>query len=410
MSVVSDLRIDPRVEREARALTRAGYEVVVIWPDLRGPNHNEPAIDWGPGVSFRNLPAGYGSFANRFPGFLGHEMAIAALEYRPFAFHAHDLTTALVGLIAAQNSGAHAVFDFHEWYSENVSWSVAKGAYVPHPWYVRVAQRFLERRVFKKASTIITVCNSLAREMKSEFGERTVHVVRNIPDGKNEPTRSYRPLKEELGLAPDSFLLLYQGGVGPSRMIERIIEALALVEKCVFVIRGPGLETYGEGYRRLAERLGVSEKLILLPPVPSGDVVAAAAGVDAGIWTLPNLCKNFYYALPNKIFEYLAAGLPVLAANFPEARKLVEGGGVGLCFDPYSPQSIAAAIGLLARTPQEQLRMRERIPTLMMELSADLEWQKIVSIYDGLKGSHRNGVTGGRPASLVTVSSPDAIS
>jgi glycosyltransferase involved in cell wall biosynthesis len=114
-------------------------------------------------------------------------------------------------------------------------------------------------------------------------------------------------------------------------------------------------------------------------------VVAAATSADAGIWTLPNLCKNFYYALPNKIFEYLAAGLPVLAADFPEARRLIEGYRVGLCFDPYDPGSIADAIGKFSRNRAALAACKDRIPELMASVSAQDEWQKIVDIYRNLQ-------------------------
>ena len=88
----------------------------------------------------------------------------------------------------------------------------------------------------------------------------------------------------------------------------------------------------------------MADRVKLEPPVPSSDVVAAARGADAGIWTLPALCRNFTFALPNKIFEYLAADLPVLVAHYPEAKRLVLEHEVGLAFDPYDPQSIAQSI------------------------------------------------------------------
>ncbi len=142
---------------------------------------------------------------------------------------------------------------------------------------------------------------------------------------------------------------------------------------------------FGEGYRAVARSAGAEDRLILLPPVPSADVVKAAIGADAGIWTLPNLSKNFYYALPNKIFEYLASGLPVLAANFPEARKMVENNGVGLCFDPYDPRSIAAQINRMAEDPALLRSFREAIGGALEKMDAGGEWQKLVAIYGALQ-------------------------
>jgi alpha-maltose-1-phosphate synthase len=118
--------------------------------------------------------------------------------------------------------------------------------------------------------------------------------------------------------------------------------------------------------------------------VPSGDVVAAARGADAGIWTLPALCRNFTYALPNKIFEYIASGLPVLAAHYPEAKRLLADRDIGLIFDPYDPRSIAAAINQLIDDPALADRLRSNTSAALRWLDPDAEWQKLVALYDGL--------------------------
>src|SRR5262249_22776284 len=193
--------------------------------------------------------------------------------------------------------------------------------YVPHPWLKKQVYRFVERVALRRASAVVTVCDSIAVELNAIHGGRPVRVIRNIPDLVASGSRAYPPLKKQLGLRCDQFVLLWQGGAGPSRLIEPVIEALRYAPGVVFVIRGPSLDLFGRGYGLLAAKCGVGDRLVLVPPVPSTDVVAAACGADAGIWTLPKLSRNFYYALPNKIFEYMAAGIPVLAANYPEAKK-----------------------------------------------------------------------------------------
>jgi glycosyltransferase involved in cell wall biosynthesis len=240
----------------------------------------------------------------------------------------------------------------------------------------------VERIALSRADEVITVCDSIARELEQMAPRRRapVHVIRNIPPLERS-SADYPPLRETLGLTPEQFIVLWQGGTGPSRMIEPIIEALQFAPRAVLVIRGPSLDLFGEGYRALARRVGVEARLKLLPPVPSRDVVIAGESADAGIWTLPKLSKNFYYALPNKIFEYLAAGLPIVAANFPEARRLVEGHEVGVCFDPYSPPSIGAALRLLAEDAPRLARFRENIPGALAAMGADREWERLVDVY-----------------------------
>lgn len=386
MLVVSNLHIDPRVEREARALAGAGFKVKIIYPDAYPPHFQEEAIDWGPNVHFRPLPAKAGEYIFNYPYLFGDAMHDAALEERPLAFHCHDLITAPIGLSAAVRCNAYCVCDFHEWWSENVSWDYDKNTWVPHPPEKRILFRLIERLIMWRADVVVTVCDSIADELMHDFAryKAPVAVIRNIPPLKHSASRVYPDLHGSLGLPADQFILIWQGGTGPTRLIEPIIESLQYLPNVTFIIRGPSLEYFGEDYRKLAEKVGVANRLILLPPVPSADVVAAAVSADAGIWTLPKLSKNFYYALPNKIFEYLASGLPVLAANFPEAIKLVANNGVGLCFDPYDPKSIAEQIDRLSSDKALVSNMRDAIPPLLEKIDADNEWLKLVSIYEKL--------------------------
>ena len=381
MLAVSNMHVDPRIEREARALAAAGYNIIVIWPEY--PSTMGKFIDWGQGITFKPLSPAASGFQYRFPGFFADQLLKAALEYYPLAYHAHDLNTALAGILASKRRRTSLVCDFHEWYSENVSWSAKTSSWAEHPIRTRQAYRWLERKVFKHASAVITVCDSIARELEHDYagGMQTVTVIRNIPPVDLKPTRTYRNLREELGVDPNQFLLLWQGGVGPSRMIEPIINALEFAPRCILAIRGPGLDIYGPEYCAIASRIGAADRLILLPSVPSRDVVAAAAGADAGVWTLPNLCKNFYYALPNKVWEYLAAGLPLLCADFPEVKRLVDTYQVGLCFDPYDPQSIAAAINQIIEDPKLRQRFAKNTRSCIAENDPVKEWDKLVRLY-----------------------------
>jgi glycosyltransferase involved in cell wall biosynthesis len=387
MLVVSDLRVDPRVEREARALVAAGYGVTVICPE---PSEGAGAsfnIDWGAGVIIKYIHWTAGTFMGEKPGYLADKLYTEAVRHSPFAFHAHDLSVAYAALAAAKAHGCHLVVDFHEWFSENVHWSVEASAWAPYPDDWRNELRKLESRCLVEASATITVCDSIADGMLTELGGTRPIVVRNIPDLAAMPTREYTPLKQQLGLPESTFVLLWQGGTGPTRLIEPIIESLTYAPACVFVIRGPSLDIFGPDYLALARRLGVEDRVLLVPPVPSRDVVAAARGADAGIWTLPALCRNFTYALPNKIFEYIASGLPVLAAHYPEAKRLLADHDIGLTFDPYDPHSIAAAINQLIDDPALLARFRTNTSSALHRLDAGAEWQKLVALYDGLPRS-----------------------
>jgi len=384
MLVLSDLRIDPRVEREARSLAKAGYVVTVICPEPFDGAANLIQLEWGPNVGVKFIDRAAAEFASYRPGYAADIFYSEAVKYRPFAFHAHDLNVAYAALGAARETGSHLIVDFHEWFSENVYWSEWLSRWVPYPAAWKSDLQRLESRCLLDASATITVCDSIADAMVNELGGARPHVIRNIPASTITGTREYLPLKQELQLPDSCFLLLWQGGTGPTRLIEPIIEALAYAPRCVFVIRGPSLDLFGEAYKTLARRIGAEDRLILLAPVPSRDVVAAARGADAGIWTLPALCRNFTYALPNKIFEYMAAGLPILAAHYPEAKRLVADNNIGITFDPNDPKSIASAINLVAEDRSLSTRFRRNVEIALNKISTEDEWQKLVRIYDNL--------------------------
>jgi len=96
----------------------------------------------------------------------------------------------------------------------------------------------------------------------------------------------------------------------------------------------------------------------VLPRVPYEEVAPYTASADMGILLYRNDCRNNYYCAPNKLFEYMMMGLPVIAPDFPGIVPLVEGGEIGLCVDPASPAAIAAAVNRLARDPMARQRMK----------------------------------------------------
>lgn len=386
MVVVSQLRIDPRVERGARKLAADGFEVVIVAPDVSHPPHSVDPLDWGPNITFDLQPATAGNYIMGAPYIYGAEMLTAARKYRPFAFHGHDLNSALVALRAAHDAGAQCVVDYHEWHSENVRWNVKADRWTPYPFFEKTVFRLAEWIATRRADSVITVCGSIADQMAkaASVPRSKIKLVRNVPRLDAEPSKEYPDLHKQIGVEPSRFLVLYQGGTGKTRLLEPVIRALAYAPNVTLVIRGPSLDWFGDHYRKIAEMAGAADRLILIGPVPSADVVAAARGAHVGIWTLPKLSKNFYFALPNKIFEYLAAGLPVLVADYPEARGIANM-GVGLTFDPNDPKSIGAQMQKLYEDRELLAKLRDRVPGALHDLDVEDEWAKLVDIYRGMR-------------------------
>ena len=390
MLVVSDVRVDPRVQKSAMAAVARGLQVTVVAPSHRIVMPPPLPPDWGPGIEFVFPDIRCGALLNHhYPWLVDRDLLAYARRFRNVVFHAHDLNTALMAIQLARETGSACIADFHEWFSENVEWSTRSNAYVRNRLLKRLVMRRAELICLRYADAVVTVCESIARELqRMHFREDRVHIVRNIPDMVPTANSAFLgTLRAECGVTEEQFLLLWQGGIGPSRLLEPVIQSLQFAPGVVLAIRGPGLElgtTFRAHYEEVAERANVRDRLRLLPPVPSRDVVAAADGADAGVWTLPNLSKNFYYALPNKIFEYLAAGLPVIVANFPEAAGLVARYDVGLSFDPYDPASIAATINALKDDRSARNRMSANTAGALADMDAGREWSRVADLYQTL--------------------------
>jgi glycosyltransferase involved in cell wall biosynthesis len=382
MLVNSDLRTDPRVQREAQALAAQDFHVTIISPAW-SPDPAACRISWGRNIDFRVLSHKAARFNMYYPYLFGREMFDAAMGEDAWAYHAHDLDMSLIALMAAARKEVACVCDFHEWYSENVSYNRWTGRYRPHPFYKRWAYQTMERAVMHTATEVITVCDSIGTDLARVYeAPAPVRIIRNIPQIKTTDRQGPADLRKELGIPGDNRIILYQGGLGPSRNLEPVIAAMARVPHAVFVIRGPGYEHWAKSYYRLASRLGVRDKIFCLPPVPSARVVAEARGADMGLWTLlADVGLNFKYSLPNKVFEYMAAGVPLLVADLPEVRKIVVGYEIGVCFDPVCPASIARAMNRLADDTALSDRCRGNIARAVRELGADQEWNKLVELY-----------------------------
>jgi glycosyltransferase involved in cell wall biosynthesis len=269
---------------------------------------------------------------------------VAALRSRADVYEANDLPPLLPAMVAAQLRGKPVVYRAHELWSETAP-NVRFSAF----W------RFMERSLVPRCDYVVTPEENRSRIYEVELGAPPPITVRNCPPYR-PPITSSR-LQDELrqrGIQC-STIVLYQGLVDSARCIEEIAEATRFFDEgVVLVVMGTGYGKWANPATALAEY----ERIVVLPPVPYKELPPYTASADIGILLYRNDCRNNYYCAPNKLFEYMMMGLPVVAANYPGMLPLVEGEDVGLCVDPESPRAIATAVNRLARDPDHRERMR----------------------------------------------------
>ena len=363
MLTISQIDIDPRINKVARTLADNEYEVdVLCYQNQAGITTVQEEIVQ-PGVCYVRVPRDPKWQGQRLGFFYQEPFRRVGLRRSYDYVHANDLTTLLVGWILARVRTVPLVYDAHEMWSENVAYNGQE--WVPMPDWVRTLARYYEGFLVRYVDLFLTVSHSIRAEYQRRYKLRWPPcLLANYPEltlVNNNRSQKAPSIRELCGLSANRFVTLYLGGVNPLRNIENVVKAHThLPEACVFVIRGPGIDYYRPQFEALAQELGLAQRIFCLPPVPMGDVIAGAAGADCGIVMLRNICKNFYWFYPNKFFEYMLAGLPVAVSNFPDVMTHVEKEKCGVVFDPDSPRSIAEAIQWLYEHPEAARAMGHR--------------------------------------------------
>jgi glycosyltransferase involved in cell wall biosynthesis len=273
---------------------------------------------------------------------------LAALRrLRPDAVHAHDAAMLAPGWLGSRATGAKLVYDSHE-YAVGVpyrkpAWGFFVGA--------------LERALIRSCAAVITVSDGIAERLKTRYGlGDTPTVVRNLPDpAETDPDFEAPELREELGLDPAVPLVLHLGAAALDRGCEALVRAMGEVPGADLLFLGVDDPAYAESLRRLALAEGLDRRVHLLPSVPVAQIRAHARQASVGVSLLEDTCENHRLALPNKVFEYLAAGIPVLAGDLPELRRTLGGqAGVALV-DAGDEAAIAAALQAAIEGPRSAL-------------------------------------------------------
>jgi len=298
-------------------------------------------------------------------------------------YHAHDLNTLPGAFLAARRDSAKLVYDSHELYVDRNKVEPSSRA-----WKSLLGR--LEAFLARRADVVLTVNEALAEELARRYVIPRPCVVMNTPvrsEWGGLLPMSHSLLRNELGIPLEVRLLIYVGRITFNRGLEELVLSLKHLEDCCLVCMGSGIETYKRGLLDLAERTGVADRFFFFGPVPPEEVIHFAAGADLGVAPIANACLSYYYCSPNKLFEYMHAGLPIIASAFPELKKVVLEHGIGLTFDPSDPQDIARAARRILDDPEGMERMRENALKASSLYNWENESRKLLQIYAALQNS-----------------------
>lgn len=252
-----------------------------------------------------------------------------SLRRRPDCINCHSLPVLPIGVAIKFLTGAKLVYDAHELETEVHSLTGVKK---------RIAKS-LERALIGYIDLLVVVSPSIGAWYEENYGVRDYVVVLNAPryelsDGRHDGRRSF-------GNVSARRIALYQGALIGSRGIDALIRAAPAFEEAGYILFFMG---NGPMRARLEEIAQKNSNIRVRPAVPPDQLLKITAGADLGIHPINGDCLNHEFCLPNKLFEYLIAGLPVLVSDLPEMREVVEGNKVGLCANDWEIATVADAL------------------------------------------------------------------
>ena len=390
---------DARVRREAATLAAAGWDVTVVatraagLPDVENRDGYRivrvPVAPLHRRVRSTTLARGLeqvqgilllADFTQRAA------RAVAGRSHQ--VVHAHDLNTLMPGWCLARAGRAALVYDSHE-----LNLEAGPSAHVSSA-RKQVLRRY-EGAFIRRADAVITVSGSLRDRLAATYGIDPPAVVLNCPPAR--PLERDGALRHALELTGDARLVVYHGRLTEGRALRQLVLAMEHLDGTTLALVGTG--PLASELAEVAVARGISERVRLVAPVPPERVVRFVSAADAGVVPLEPTSPNNLLALPNKLFDYLMAGVPVAASDFPELRRVLLSDGVGAVFDPDAPRSIAAAVRSLLSAPNPDACRRRVHAVATARYAWERQAEVLLDVYARARDRTSSSTAGAEPPS-----------
>ena len=352
LTLVGDITRDSRCSRFAASLARDhDVDVIALGSSDKNFTHESAQVSQRAHREAHSLRASLWDFWSE-----GLERAVAT---GAGLFLASDLYSLPVAAEAAKRRGAALMYDSRELYP-----AIASLRRNP---LTRAYWRWIERRHASDAACISTVNESIASILRKRYSGTRVEVLPNVPRAWSGS--STERLRQALAIPRDSLILLSQGGLQSGRGAELYIDCLPELPGCFLVFLGDGPLVHALTERATA--LGVPDRVAFLPAVPTSELLEWTSSADIGLCMIEKLGLSYYLSLPNKLFEYMMAAVPVIGSDFPEIERVVHGNGIGITVDPENRAAFIRAV----RTMSSDRVLRETCAAAARQARVHYTWE-----------------------------------
>ncbi|MEA3445290.1 MAG: glycosyltransferase [Bacteroidota bacterium] len=358
ISVSNDLVADQRVHKVASSLMLAGYSVLVVGRKLPGSQ----------GLSRKYNCQRLTLLFNKGPLFyveLNIRLFLLLLFSSADIYLANDLDTLAANYLASVIRRKPLVYDSHELFTE-----VPELIDRPN---VQKIWKQIEAFILPRVKYSYTVCQSIADYYNRKYGI-DMKVVRNIPLCKPE-------IEERPGSVQKS-IILYQGSVNIGRGVDLVIKALKFLPDAEFHVIGSG-DVLDE-MKELAKSEIVLGRVKFFGKIPFEELEKHTREAALGISLEENLGLNYYYALPNKLFDYIHAGVPVLGSDLPEIAGIINRYKIGRILTDRDPRKVAETIQDMFQQKEKYKAWKENLKIAATELCWQNEEKVLLSVFESV--------------------------
>ncbi len=356
-SVTNDIATDHRIHRITGSLSKQGHKLTII--GRKRKNSLPLNIDWAGTFRFRLL-------FNRGPLFYATyniRLFIYLLFSRCDVIVANDLDTLPAAFYAARLKRKILVYDSHEYFTE-----------VPELIFRERIQKIwhtIERYIVPKIRFAYTVNQSIADIYKEKYGV-SFEVIRNVA--------AYRESLPHIQNHKEPKKIIYQGVLNVGRGIELAIDAMKFIDDVIFVIAGDG-DIEHELKQRASEN-NLEDRVVFTGRLDQARLYRLTHQAQLGLSLEENRGLNYYYALPNKLFDYIQARIPVVVSDLPEIKNIVQKYRIGDVLQERSPGHLAEKLKSILSDEAMMNTWKKNLDLAAKELCWENEEKRLLQFYD----------------------------
>ena len=366
--VLNNFTNDSRVLKEGISLQNEGYDVTIIALHKEGleefeevqniPVHRVKlrSMNWS-----KNIVASLAKYI---------EWSYHIIKkYRKYdVMHCHDLNALHIGVISKLfNKKLKVIYDAHE-YETEVNYLVG---------FKQKLSKITERVLIKYADAVITVSDAIADEYVRLYEIDKPSLVLNTPPYKEVEKKDI--FRETFHIDKNKTIFLYQGNLSKGRGVEVVLETFKNLKDSSSVVVFMG---YGELENVIKEHQEQYPNIYFHNAVTPDILLDYTSSADFGISMIEDICLSYRYCLPNKMFEYIMAGVPVIVSHLPEMKKLIEQYGVGVVAKENNPTALSQAIIQASKLDKHHLK------TKLNSVKSIYNWEEqervLISLYRGV--------------------------